>query len=168
MGSSTRAVLLGIALAALAFPIVAATAAPAGSAALRVACPTRAFLVDFRPQGSVSEHRPHAKVYAKRAFLGLVFPKRLSFGPACKAVGDTKKLAWDGGPARTIARSVTVKCSVPVKTQLRGAPFTGPDGTYAGNRLVATLGHSSKVFLRATMRKSGSRLRFDTRYCKKR
>lgn len=61
-----------------------------------------------------------------------------------------------------------MKCSVPVKPQLRGAPFTGPDGTYAGNLLVATLGHSSKVFLRATLEKSGSRLRFDTRYCKKR
>jgi hypothetical protein len=168
MGSPTRAVLPGIALAAVAFPIVAAMAARTGSAALRVACPARAFAVEFRPKGSVSEHRPHAKVYSKRAFLGLVFPKRLSFGPACKAVGDTKKLAWDGGPARTIAKSVTVKCLVPVKPQLRGAPFVGPDGRYIGNRLVATLAHTPKIFLRATMKKSGSSLRFDTRYCKKR
>jgi hypothetical protein len=57
---------------------------------------------------------------------------------------------------------------VPVELQLRGAPFTGRDGTYAGNRLVATLGHTSRVFLRATLKKSGSSLRFDTRYCKKR
>jgi hypothetical protein len=168
MGSSTRAVLLGIALFALALPIVAATAARAGSAALRVACPARAFSVEFRPKGSVSEHRPHAKVYSKRAFFGLVFPKRLSFGPACKSVGDTRKLAWDGGPARNTAKSVTLKCSVPVKAQLRGAPFVGPDGTYAGNRLVATLGHTPKIFLRATLKKSGSSLRFDTRYCQKR
>ena len=168
MGSSTRVVLLGIALSAVAFPIVAATAARVGSSALRVTCPARAFSVDFRPKGSVSEHHPHAKIYSHRAFLGLVFPKRLSFGSACKSVGDTKKLAWDGGPARTTARSVTVKCLVPVRPQLRGAPFLGADGTYAGNRLVATLGHTPMVFLRATMKKSGSSLRFDTRYCKKR
>ncbi len=160
--------LVGIALFVLACPVVAATAARAGSAALRVACPAKAFSVEFRPTGSVSEHRPHARVYSKRAFFGLVFPKRLSFGPACKSVGDTKKLAWDGGPARTIAKSVTLTCSVPVKTQLRGAPFVGPDGAYAGNRLVATLGHTPKIFLRATLKKSGSSLRFDTRYCRKR
>jgi hypothetical protein len=168
MGSSTRVVLLGIALLAVSCPIVAATAARMGSSALRVACPARAFSVDFRPKGNVGEHRPHARFYSKRAFFGLVFPKRLSFGPACKAVGDTKKLAWDGGRARTIARSVTLKCLVPVRPQLRGAPFVGADGIYAGNKLVATLGHTPKIFLRATMKKTGSSLRFDTRYCKKR
>jgi hypothetical protein len=168
MGSSTRGVLVGLALFAVAFPLAAATAARLGSSALRVACPARVFSVEFRPKGSVSEHRPHAKVYSQRAFFGLVYPKQLSFGPACKAVGDTKKLAWDGGRARTIARSVTLKCRVPARPQLRGAPFVGANGTYAGNRLVATLGHTSKIFLRATMKKSGSSLRFDTRYCKKR
>jgi hypothetical protein len=168
MGSSTRVVLIGIALIAIVYPIVAATAARVGASALRVACPARAFSVDFRPRGSLDEHHPHAKVYSKRAFLGLVFPKRLSFGPACKAVGDTKKLAWDGGRARSTVKSVSLKCLVPVRPQLRGAPFIGADGAYAGNRLVATLGHTSRVFLRATMKKSGSSLRFDTRYCKKR
>jgi hypothetical protein len=167
MGSH-RAVLLGITLFAFACPIVAATAARVGSTALRVSCSARTFSVEFRPKGSVSEHQPHAKVYSKRAFLGLVFPKRLSFGPACKAVGDTKKLAWGGGPARTTAKSVTVKCLVPVKPQLRGAPFVGTNGAYAGNKLVATLGHSKNVFLRVTMKKTGSSFRFDTRYCKKR
>ena len=155
-------------LVGLTFAVLAAAVARAGSTALRVSCSTRAFSVDFRPNGSVSEHRPHAKLYAKRVFLGLVFPKRLSFGPACKSVGDTKKLAWDGGPARNTGKRVTLKCSVPVRPQLRGAPFKGPDGAYAGNRLVATLGHTSEIFLRATMKKSGSSLRFDTRYCKKR
>jgi hypothetical protein len=168
MGSSTRVVLLGIALFAVVFPIVAATAARVGSTALRVTCPARAFSVDFRPRGSVSEHHPHAKVYSKRAFFGLVFPKRLSFGPACKAVGDTKKLVWDGGPARTTAKSVTVKCLVPIKPQLRGAPFVGSNGAYAGNKLVGTLGHSKNVFLRVTMKKTGSSFRFDRRYCKQR
>src|SRR5690242_21742290 len=97
MGSWTRGMLLGLALLGLACPVVTATAARARSSALRVACPAKAFSVDFRPKGSVDERQPHAKVYSKRAFLGLVLPKRLSFGAACKAVGDTKELAWDGG-----------------------------------------------------------------------
>lgn len=166
MGSSAGAVSLVLAAVCLAVGFTAR--AKAGSAALRVSCPARAFSVDFRPKGDAAEHRPHAKLYAKRAFLGLVFPRRLSFGPACKAVADTKKLVWDGGRARSTAKSVTLRCAVPVKPQLRAGPFVGQGGTYAGYLLVATLGHSPRVFLRATIRKSGSRLRFDTRYCKKR
>lgn len=168
MGSSTKAALLGAALAAVALPFAAGAVAQAGQPALRVACPARAFSVDFRPRGSATERRPYAKLYSKRAFFGQVFPKQLSFGRACTAVGDTRKLAWDGGRARSIAKSGTVRCLVPVKPQLQGAPFVGSNGTYAGNLLVATLGHSKSVFLRATMKKAGSKLRFDTRYCKQR
>jgi hypothetical protein len=164
MGSSSGAVALGAVLAAA---CLIALAARAGSAALRVSCPARAFSVDFRPKGDATEHRPNVKLYAKRTFLGQVFPGRLSFGPACKAVTDTKKISWDGGRARSTGKSVTIRCSVLVKPQLRGGPLVGSGGTFAGNLLVATLGHSSRVFLRATIEKTGSRLRFDTRYCKK-
>ena len=166
MGSSFRGVLFVVAMAGCAISASRTAQATPTSTVLRVACPQKVFSVAFYPKGSASDSRPHVKVAAKGETLGLVFPKRLSFGPACKAVHDTKT-AWDGGPAKTTSSRTTLRCSLSAKLELRGGPFVGSNGTYAGNRLLATLGHTSKVFLSATMKAAGSSLRYDTHYCKK-
>jgi len=148
--------------------VIAAAWANASGSALRVACPQKAFLVGFYPTGEPSQHKPHVKVFTSRQqLLALVLPKRLSFGRACKPARDSKTI-WDGSRAKTTRKRVVLKCRVALTTQFRGAPFTRPGGTYAGNNLFATLGRTAKVFLRAKIASKGSSLRYDPRYCKKR
>lgn len=163
MGSVSRVVLLAAAIA-----VTAGTAAQARPAAsgLRVACPQKAFVVAFYPKGEKSRRAPHVKVYTRSASMALVLPTRISFGPVCKAGHDARK-AWDGSRAKTTTKRVVLTCRVAKTAELTGAPYTGRSGRYEGNDLFATLGRTSRVFLRARIGK-GASLRYDPRYCKKR
>ena len=169
MGSGSRIALLVAALVA-AFGALAAVHAARGAPAasgIRVACPQKTFLVGFYPKGEPAQRKAHVKVFTKRQFVALVLPKRLSFGPICRAAHDGKT-TWDGSRAKTTRKRIVLRCTVGRRIQLRGVPFVGADGTYAGNHLFALLGGTTKVFLRASVAVRGSTLSYDPHYCKKR
>jgi hypothetical protein len=164
MGSRFRAFALAAVVAACT-PVVAVRAAPSSSA-LRVACGQKSFFVAFYPKGEPGERRPHVTLFTTRQTLGLVFPKQLSFARACKPVADAQTV-WDGGSARTTRKHIVLRCRVSRGPQFKGAPVTGRAGV-SGNRLYATLAKTRKTFLRAALSATGSSVRYDPRYCKKR
>ena len=164
MGSRCRAFAL-VAVVAACAPAVAVRAAPS-SPALRVACGQKSFFVAFYPNGEPGERRPHLTLFTRRQTLGLVFLDQLSFARACKAVADAQTV-WDGGPARTTRKGIVLRCSLPQGALFTGTPVAGRTG-YTGNRLALTLGRTRKAFVRALVAKTGSSLRYDPRYCKKR
>jgi hypothetical protein len=129
-----------------------------------VACGEKSFLVAFYPKGEPGERRPHVTLFTRRQTLGLIFPKQLSFAPACKPVADAQAV-WDGGTARTTRKRIVLRCTVSRGLLFKGAPVSGRGGI-SGNRLSATLGRTRKTFLRALVSSRPS-VRYDPRYCKK-
>jgi hypothetical protein len=163
---SVRAVLAAAGAIALG---AAAGSAGAGGVpkGLRVTCPQKTFLVAFSPRGTATERRPHITLYTRREPLATVLPSRVAFGRTCKAKKDATA-TWGGGASKTTGKRSSLRCRIPSAPTLRGAPFLGPTGTYAGDRLVAMLGSHRKAFLVALIKKAGSKLRYSTRYCKRR
>jgi hypothetical protein len=167
---------MGVSRALLAAGALAVAAVVAGSAAalstgggpaLRVTCSSTTFLVAFNPKGEPTDKRPHVRIYTAGESLASVHPASASFGRSCTAAKDAAP-RWGGGASRTTRKKIRLRCSLPSRLALRSSSFTGPAGTYIGNKLAATIGKAPRSFLVATMRRSGSSVRYATRYCTRR
>ena len=83
----------------------------------------------------------------------------LSYAKACKKVADLPA-RWAGPKRKTIATTLIVNCSFPAAADLKASKAAG------GGLLIATIGHTTKLVVLASLRAAGSKLTYDIRYCR--
>jgi hypothetical protein len=145
-----------------------ASAGPTGTTA-RYTCGAKKMTFYFWPQGhhAVPSLRfsefttPHLEAYTSSgSFHAFVDAKgALSYAKACKRVADLPA-RWTGATRKTITTTLIVNCSFPAAAELKASKAAG------GGLLIATIGHTTKLAVLASLRSAGSRLTFDTRYCR--
>lgn len=162
-----RRLLLGLCVAAGGVLASGAVSAPGD----RVACPARAIDVYFWPAGHDAvpgfgpRYRPaHLEVYTARnarpsGFLGFVSAADASFARSCGAVGDA---ATTRAPGTTVTRRQKVRCTFRQSVELKVLPARP-----AGRQLLVTVGHTRLALVSAVIKKRGSTLTFDRRFCRR-
>ena len=82
-----------------------------------------------------------------------------SFSKTCKHTAD-QPARWSGGSPKTISSTMLVNCTFKVVPEMKAAKSGG------GGLLTVTLGHTTTTVLTASMKATGSKLTYDSRYCK--
>jgi hypothetical protein len=151
---------------------VAATASPAAQAR-RVVCGGKALDFYFWPQGHPAIPKigfpafapPHMEIYrggsvANNAELAYIGTSSAAFAKSCRPVGDmvTK---WGGGTAQSTTARAKLSCTFRSAVELKAIP-----GTPGSEQLIVTKGHTPNTLVYASIGTAGSRLNFDSRYCK--
>jgi len=168
LGVSVTLLLVALALGASASTRAAPTAADA-----RFRCGVKAIDIYFWPRGHGAldaypfpAYRPaHVAVYEKgrttrRAFLLFVTEGSRIVTKGCKTAGDRAQTHWDGGPIKVVKKARRIRCSFPTKVQLRAVPVVG------GQRFVVAFGHTTRSVAFADIKRRGSTLDYDRRYCR--
>jgi hypothetical protein len=83
-----------------------------------------------------------------------------AFAKSCRSVADTVT-KWGGGPVKTTTASGRVACAFTGKVELKAIPGTG-----GAEQLIVTLGHTPATALYANVAAAGSKLNYDSRYCR--
>lgn len=132
----------------------AASASPAASTE-RIACNTKAFLVEFSP--------PKQAVVAltPTQLLAVTSPTAYRLSSGCSAAGKAS-LRW-GGSVKSAVKETFLKCKTPQSVEIGIAQTGATDGAV----LSVTLAHGGNAVLSMTLKKgAGSKLSYDSRYCK--
>lgn len=155
--------LLGLALFA-----ASAGAGPTATTA-RTNCGAKRLTLYFWPQGhpaipsiGFEEFKtPHLEVYTSGGKqIGYVDSTGVSsFAKGCKHAAELP-LHWDGKKQKSIAQTMLVKCSLPAAAEMKGSKAHG------GGALTIAAGHTTKEVVSVSMGAGGSKLTYDTRYCK--
>ena len=135
---------------------VAATASPAARTE-RIACNTKAFLVEFSP--------PKQAVVAQTPtqLLAVTSPSAYRLSTACSAAGKAAVVKWGGGPVRSAVKETFLKCKTPQSVEIGIAQTSAGDGAI----LNVALAHGGDGVLSMTLKKgAGSKLSYDSRFCK--
>jgi len=133
---------------------IAARATPAAPAE-KIACNTKKFLVEFSPptQGAVA--------VTPTQLLAVTSPTAYRLSTACTAAGKASVVRWHG-PVRSASKETFLKCSTPTTVEI-GIAQTNGDGAI----LNVSLAHGGDGVLSMTLKRgAGSRLSYDSRFCR--
>jgi hypothetical protein len=104
---------------------------------------------------------PHLEVYrrgspASKNFFVFVSATNFNYANTCDLAVDPQPTSWGGGPKKTISATRRVRCGFPSQVQLK----------FVLGRLNVARGKTEKEVLTATIKKKGSTLTYDSRYCR--
>jgi hypothetical protein len=134
---------------------IAASATPAARTE-KIACNTKKFLVEFSPP------KQAAVAQSPTDLLAVTSPTAYRVSSACKAAGKAAVVKW-GGPVKSAAKETFLKCSTPQSVEIGIAQTSAGDGAI----LNVSLAHGGDGVLSITIKKgAGSKLSYDTRFCK--
>ncbi len=135
---------------------IAASATPAASTE-KIACNTKKFLVEFSPttQGVIAT--------TPTDLLAVTSPTAYRLSTACSAAGKASVVKWGAGALRSVSKETFLKCATPKSVEIGFAQTNAGDGAV----LNVSLAHGGDGVLSMTIKKgAGSKLSYDTRFCK--
>jgi hypothetical protein len=140
---------------------------------VRVNCKASAIDVYFWPHGhpvvpayKFASYPPaHLEVYrrgspASKNFFVFLSGTAFNYANTCDLATSPAATTWGGGPKKTVAATRRVRCGFGAVVQLKLIPLGGT------SRLAVVRGSSTKEVLTATIKKKGSTLTYDSRYCR--
>ena len=123
----------------------------------KIACNTKRFLVEFSPttQGAVA--------VTPTDLLAVTSPTAYRLSTACSAAGKASVVKWGASALRSASKETFLKCATPKSVEIGVAQTNAGDGAV----LNVSLAHGGDGVLSMTIKKgAGSKLSYDTRFCK--
>jgi hypothetical protein len=140
---------------------------------VRVTCKASAIDVYFWPHGhpAVPAYKftayppPHLEVYrrgspASKNFFVFLSGTAFNYANTCDLATNPAATKWGGGPRKTVAATRRVRCGFGSVVQLKLIPLGGT------SKLAVVRGGGPKEVLTATIKRKGSTLTYDARYCR--
>ncbi len=123
----------------------------------KIACNTKKFLVEFSPP------KQAAVALSPTDLLAVTSPTAYRLSTACTAAGKAAVVKWGSGTLKSAAAETFLKCSTPQSVEIGVAQTSAGDGAV----LNVSLAHGGDGVVSMTLKKgAGSKLSYDTRFCK--
>ena len=110
---------------------------------------------------------PHMEIYragvtANSGFLGFVGPTSWNLSPGCRTVDEEPFVKWGGGKKRIATATARIRCRFARTVELKTSQLST-----GGSRLQITVRHTATAVVDASIRDTGSRLIYRTKFCKR-